>query len=344
MYDLTKSLDINWELNNICNLFCPQCVRNEIRDGKIQHRFPLNNIDTTLPTFKTAYKNIRHPVRVIRFNGNVSEPLASKEFLSMCRFLKEETDTSIQVSTHGSLKGPVYWKQLGEVFKGDPRSIIFFSLDGVGQKSLSNYRVGAKFNKIIQNAQSYIDAGGKAIWRMIIFKHNQHQIEEAKALAEDIGFWEFITVHTNRRHNMNMSWAHKGRKGILKNQDILPEWNFEVDKSEFSHKLDIECKYQKQNQFYIDYYKRVWPCCYIPNKIKNGKEQQWYATYNENMTNSLVHKTFDEIMENEFYNIIQTSWNDDDKCLSDCKKFCSQSAGVTRQVKWSSTDQQERWT
>ena len=139
---------------------------------------------------------------------------------------------------------------------------------------------------------------------------------------------------------------YKGKNSFLENQDILPEWNEEVNrgKSESKNHLDIVCKYQKKNQFYIDYLKRVWPCCYIPNKVKNNEEQIWYKEYNEDMANSLVHKTFDEVMKYKFYSDIQDSWNSDNSCLSDCKKFCSQSVGVTRQFKWTSPEQQEMWT
>ena len=335
MYDLNKPLSIQWELNNICNLMCPQCVRNVIKDGKLQWRYDdLNKVDTTLPTFRTAYKNIRHPVSHIRFIGNLSEPVLSKDFLPICKFLKTETDTAFQVSTHGSVRTPGYWRKLGKIFNGNPKNIIFFSVDGVGNESLQNYRIGANFDKIMENAKAFIEGGGKAIWRMIIFKHNQHQIEEARALAESLGFWEFISIQTQRRHHMNEVYEYRGRKRILENQDLAPKWNDKVDKNQPPEILDIQCKYKEINSFYVDYLKRVWLCCYIPNKKHFGRQHEWYAKYNDDMTNSLVHKTFDKIMENEFYDTIQESWNNSDMCLSDCKKFCSLSTGVTRQSKW----------
>ena len=346
MYDLTKPLSIQWELNNLCNLMCPQCGRNVIKDGKLQWKYDdLNTVDTSLITFRAAYKNIRHPVSHIRFIGNLSEPVLSKDFLPICEFLKAETDTAFQVSTHGSVRTSDYWKRLGKIFNGNPKNIIFFSIDGVGNESLQNYRIGANFDKIMKNAKAFIEGGGKAIWRMIIFKHNQHQIEEARALAESLGFWEFISVQTNRRHHMNEVYEYRGKKRILENQDISSEWNDEVDKNRTSSEiLDIQCKYKETNSFYVDYLKRVWVCCYIPNKAQFGRQHEWYAKYNDDMTNSLVYKTFDQIMENQFYDTIQEAWNDSDTCLSDCKKFCSQSTGITRQAKWTSPTQQEMWT
>ena len=174
---------------------CPQCGRNVIKDGKLQWKYDdLNTVDTSLITFRAAYKNIRHPVSHIRFIGNLSEPVLSKDFLPICEFLKTETDTAFQVSTHGSVRTSDYWRRLGKIFNGNPKNIIFFSVDGVGNESLQNYRIGANFDKIMKNAKAFIEGGGKAIWRMIIFKHNQHQIEEARALAESLGFWEFISI------------------------------------------------------------------------------------------------------------------------------------------------------
>ena len=31
--DLNKPIDASFELNNICNLMCPQCARNTVKDG-----------------------------------------------------------------------------------------------------------------------------------------------------------------------------------------------------------------------------------------------------------------------------------------------------------------------
>ena len=335
MFDITKPLSINWELNNKCNLMCPQCVRNEIKDGKLQWKIPeLNKIDTTLTTFKVAYNNIKHPIELIRFSGNVSEPTASKDFLDICWWLRGE-DVSIHVDTNGTYKTPEWWGDLGKILSEDKRSMVFFSLDGVGNKSLQNYRVGADFYKILDNARAFIDTGGKAMWRMIKFKHNEHQIERAREIANEMGFWQFITVNSNRKINTNREWTYRGKKGIL-------EYDSNTEKE--TRKPDtynISCRYQERNIFYIDFLKRPWPCCYIPNKNKNGEEQSWYKKYNMDYTNSLVHKTFDDIMKNEFYEQLQSSWGDD-SCLNDCKKFCSQ-VGRIRLSTWDASELQEKY-
>ena len=144
LFNTEKTLDVNWELNNICNLMCPQCVRNEIVDGKIQWKIDrLNTIDTNLMTFKVAYNNIKHPIRVIRFSGNVSEPLASKEFLEICKWIRYDTDSSVQVHTNGSIRTPEYWKKLGKLFSeakianfGESGSVILYKFHNLRDISL----------------------------------------------------------------------------------------------------------------------------------------------------------------------------------------------------------------
>ena len=49
--DLTKPIDASFELNNKCNLMCPQCARNEIKDGILQKNpdtsgNPLSTLDS----------------------------------------------------------------------------------------------------------------------------------------------------------------------------------------------------------------------------------------------------------------------------------------------------------
>ena len=193
----------------------------------------------------------------------------------------------------------------------------------------------------ISNAKSYIQGGGKAIWRMIIFKHNQHQIDQAREIAREIGFWEFVEVHTNRRTNMNKEFEYKGKTYILENQDISPEWNESVEKNlkYRSEKVtDIDCKVIRENQFYVDYMNRVWACYYIPIQKQLVSESNWYKKYFDK-TDSLLDKSLEEILKDNFFQDLQNSWNGD--CLSYCKKFCSKKIGVNRGFKWSMHEDSE---
>ena len=36
------------------------------------------------------------------------------------------------------------------------------------------------------------------IWKMIVFRHNQHQVEQAMSLAGELGFDDFKLIRSNR--------------------------------------------------------------------------------------------------------------------------------------------------
>jgi len=51
---------------------------------------------------------------------------------------------------------------LGKIFSLSSTSKCYFSLDGMGPE-LGIYRVGANYDKVIENAVSFIEGGGKGI-------------------------------------------------------------------------------------------------------------------------------------------------------------------------------------
>ena len=76
MIDLSKPVDASFELNNICNLMCPQCARNEIKNGVLQKNpntsgNPLPTLDSyqmSLEDFKTSIDNLGK-VGLIKFSN-----------------------------------------------------------------------------------------------------------------------------------------------------------------------------------------------------------------------------------------------------------------------------------
>jgi MoaA/NifB/PqqE/SkfB family radical SAM enzyme len=332
MYDLTKPIDINWELNNICNLMCPQCGRNEIKDGVLQWNKngsgnPTNNLndrDTSLEDFKTAFDNIGN-VGTVRFYGHVSENVASRDFAKICEFIIDK-GSNVMVSTNGSLRSKYWWSKLGEIYKGHKKSKVAFCLDGL-REELSLYRINASYNKIIENAKSFIDAGGRAEWRMIVFKHNQHQIEEAKQIAKECGFHNFTLILSNRKENWGEPFTYKNKTYNLLPQDIDKTWSKkEQQRIEYinSDKLEeISCKFEIQNSIYIDHLLKVWACCYIPNRKNLLGEHKYYDDYYHDTSNNLLEKSLNDILNDKFYDILPIGWELKSTCLSPCKSTCT---------------------
>ena len=50
----------------------------------------------------------------------------------------------------------------------------------------------------MQSAQAFINAGGRAEWDFLVFRHNEHQVESARKLAKEMGFAKFYVRKTGR--------------------------------------------------------------------------------------------------------------------------------------------------
>jgi len=74
---------------------------------------------------------------------------------------------------------------------------IDFGIDGL-EDTNHMYRRGVKFDTAINNAHAFIQAGGKAQWNWLVFKHNEHQIDQARMLSSILGFEKILFRGTGR--------------------------------------------------------------------------------------------------------------------------------------------------
>ena len=206
---------------------------------------------------------------------------------------------------------------------------MVFCLDGL-REQLSLYRINASYDKIIENARAFIDAGGNAEWRMTVFKHNQHQIEEAEELARKQGFKHF-SIQYSTRNDIEGTFTYKDKSYELLPQDIWKEWEHtKKERDEYTEVGNIVCKFQVNNSLYVDFTNRVWPCCYLPNAKWLVGDQKFYDDYFYDKSNNLLEKSLEEIMNDTFYDVLQMSWHEKSSCLKPCSSICSFNEGHER--------------
>ena len=186
--------EIDLECTTFCNLKCPECNRTTDKNNLSSI---LNTTHITLENCKTWFK----PTELInltdvRFCGAIDEALMNPELTDILDFFLDEFKIKyIDIRTNGAVRTPAFWTNL--VNHLPTNHMIVFGLDGL-EDTNHIYRVGAKWEKIINNAKAFISAGGNASWQFIEFEHNKHQIEEAKQLAKELGFKEFRLVSSTR--------------------------------------------------------------------------------------------------------------------------------------------------
>lgn len=252
------------EATSFCNLHCPQCSRfNE--DGFLFPPMDLEHLN--INNFLNSVKPGIFPnLKTIKFEGEhgdvMMHPMA-KELFEYC-----STFASVLVVTNGSMRSPAWWSKLAEI----KNLKIVFSIDGLHDTN-HLYRINSNFDTIIKNAKSFIDNGGSADWKFIVFKHNQHQIDLAEKLSKQLGFKNFSINMSSRNF-----WGNK------------TVWPVKVDGKAMSHSIEIsdltthssnnnkthinskklldsveytppQCKWAVNKQIYLNFKGHLLPCC-----------------------------------------------------------------------------------
>jgi hypothetical protein len=141
-------------------------------------------------------------LRNVNFCGNAGDPMVAKDIIQILEYLKGcSYKTGITFHTNASGRSNEWWRKLGSILNRDWDSVRF-KLDGL-EDTHHIYRKGTNFNKIIESIKSFVSVGGNGVWDFIPFKHNQHQIDDAKLMAEKLGLKGFQIVKSGRFAEIN---------------------------------------------------------------------------------------------------------------------------------------------
>lgn len=174
-------ISISFEPTTSCNLRCPECpsgLRAFTRPtGMLQKNFFRDTIDQ-------LSKDLLY--LVFYFQG---EPYLNPEFLEMVKYAGSKgiytaTSTNAHYLNDNNARRTVE--------SGLDRLII--SIDGTTQDVYQQYRVGGKLEKVLEGARNIVkwkkELNSKkpfVFFQFLVVKPNEHQIEDIKKLAAEIG-------------------------------------------------------------------------------------------------------------------------------------------------------------
>ena len=174
-------ISISFEPTTSCNLRCPECpsgLRAFSRPtGMLKKDFFSETIDQ-------ISKDLTY--LVFYFQG---EPYLNTDFLNMVEYASSKKIYTA-TSTNAHYLNDAAAKRTVE--SGLDRLII--SIDGTTQDTYQQYRVGGKLDKVLEGAANVVKWKKELksrtpfiIFQFLVVRHNEHQIEEVKALAKKIG-------------------------------------------------------------------------------------------------------------------------------------------------------------
>jgi len=243
---------IHFEPTSRCNAACPMCARNINGEG-----CTVSLSDLSLQDFQIQIiKNIKS-LKKIFFCGNVGDPCADINLLQKIKWLKDlHPEIVIGINTNGSIRNTNWWTECGKLLSG-PLDYVVFSIDGL-EDTNHIYRVGVQFKKVMENAKAFINTGASAHWDMLIFNHNNHQLEQCKQLAQDMGFVWFRSKETDRWDEYNFNHIIPTKKHNYIDYNTI---------------TSIQCERNIENSTFIDYKGQEFPCCHIAEVYYTHKER-----------------------------------------------------------------------
>jgi len=200
------------EFNNTCFLYCGGCGRtfNEKIEKAGKRIIKLEDVKWMFPP------HFCKQLHWFLSCGNYGEPTAHPDCLEILRWFRSNGTKNVSFSSNGSSRDPDFWREAAHIIngKGSRGNIknyyggrVTFSIDGLADTN-HLYRIGANWDKLMANVEAFISAGGRARWQMILMSHNEHQLQDAKALAKKLGFSEFIEKLSFRFIPVRMSQKH----------------------------------------------------------------------------------------------------------------------------------------
>ena len=291
-----------------CTLECPLCDRTWFYE-----KFKRRNLHEI---------NVNHIVKFVGPNaqvamcGNNGDPIYHSEFLELCQKFKEN-NCKLSITTNGSAKTKQWWGKLKSILTKD--DCITFAIDGL-EDTNHLYRKNAKWNSIMTAVETLKDRDFKIIWQFIPFKHNQHQIYEAKKLSNELGFDEFQLLQSDR-------WL--GKKELMPDREYVDNYYKHQEQvlinPDYIANMTPQCLKNglPNNNLYIDAEGDFYPCCWIGTY--RYKYKSLFSPKKTKM--NIATHSLNEILENEkvidFFNTTK-DFNSAHEC---CKIQCGVNNG-----------------
>lgn len=230
---------LHLESTDVCQAACPACSR--VLDPRFnadaQNHLTMPQI---LQHFDADTLSNLHKMYMC---GNYGDPAAG--FFTqniMQQFRQLNTDIVLGMHSNGGLQNQSWWTALAGILNQE-NDYVVFSIDGL-EDTNHIYRVNVDWNRLINNVKAFVNAGGRAHWDMLIYQHNEHQVDQCLDLARSLGFSWFRAKVSRRSLYGGLQYPTR----------LAPPQ---------SPTGQIHCRVLAAQEAYIDARGNLHPCCWL---------------------------------------------------------------------------------
>lgn len=347
-----KSLSaMHIELSSKCNAACPGCMR-FVSNSPIVNPALVQEEITYDMFVKWFPKEICSNIYSWILCGNYGDPFTCRDLYSIVEYICKHSPGNIQINTNAGLRSPELYRKIGKLFNQSssqadvvPHRVIAFSIDGL-EDTNHIYRRNVKWSRVWDNLMAYVDTGATAHWDFLQFKHNAHQVKEAKKLADQYGI-SFVLKNPFGVDKTAMPVYNKDLKldYIIEHAVYYGYPAYTPAPSDYVASPPppivaegcINCMAKRKAsppyhekeviEIFVNPAGQVLPCCFVGNRmnITHMPDAVQIRAIQESMGNSnnLKHHSLQEILDNKVLDLWSNSW--ENKSISICWTQCGTS-------------------
>jgi radical SAM protein with 4Fe4S-binding SPASM domain len=178
-------LHLDIDVTTACNLRCPMCPRTLI----IEHSMKWKNEFFPLELYKSIIdEGVSYGLCAVNLNY-LGEPLLHPDIVEMVQYASKRGVIDIMFHTNATLLTPAISEKL--IDAGLDK--LHLSLDSANPKRYERMRVGAKFDRVVENIKQFMEIRRKKGMRlpivraqMVLTKENSDEVENFKSFWLDI--------------------------------------------------------------------------------------------------------------------------------------------------------------
>jgi hypothetical protein len=236
---LRKIKVLHIEPTDVCQAACPMCAREtDVAFRKdIKHHLKIEQVQRHFDD--RAIANLDKMFMC----GVYGDPAAGYYTLDLYNYFRKiNPGIVLGMNTNGALQSTFWWHNLGNILN-QSQDYCVFSIDGL-EDTNQVYRKNVNWSNLMANVTAFISAGGRAHWDMLVYRHNQHQVDACEKMARSLGFKWFR--------------AKVSKRGFTDQLALPTGWQPPMAK----HGA-IKCQAQVEKSMYLDAQGRLSPCCWL---------------------------------------------------------------------------------
>lgn len=244
---------IHVELSSACNAACPNCPRNVYGGYTVPGLKPKT---MSFEEFQTIFTpSVLYQIHHIMMCGNYGDPVYCVDLPKILDYIRSVDPTiTIRMHTNGGVRGAAWWSNLAQSYPAENFKVVF-SIDGLADTNYI-YRRNVSWDSLMTHVRSFIGSGGTAVWEFLVFAHNEHQIDEARDMAKELGMDEilfkkpfgFETIHSgveemtvldrNGEYAYSIFPAEKYRYGVMSSGELRKENRFSLTPEDYNYEIN----------------------------------------------------------------------------------------------------------